>query len=103
MLPKERMGEGFLPPLKQVGLGEGAEELKSLGTSWIQALVDLYSKNEPHRKHQQHFHLSTGERQSGKNEVLFTSMFGMNVTTKTSSSADQRRGCPSQGDINPWS
>lgn len=28
MLPKEWMGKGLLPPLKQVGLGEGTEKPK---------------------------------------------------------------------------
>lgn len=41
MLPEDWMGKGLLPPLKQVGLGEGTEELKSLGATWSQALVDL--------------------------------------------------------------
>jgi len=41
---EERMGKGLHPPLKQVGLGEGTEELKSLGTTWNQALVDVQDK-----------------------------------------------------------
>lgn len=38
---EEQMGKGLLPSLKQAGLGEGTEVLKSLGTTWSQALADL--------------------------------------------------------------